>query len=178
MHELAVRHGEDEWAAALIPLSVDGTIVAASMNLLLASRRGASGGFLPWTCLVISSLASLAANVAVAEPSMAGRLIAAWPSVALIGAYEMLMQQIRRSTENEHDVKAVPIDDAVNNGDDGTPRPAGRGGRHLQRLAWQWAKTRRAEDGAMPSGVAIAKQFGRSHRWGRLVKRAGLAGEL
>jgi hypothetical protein len=40
-------------------------------------------------------LASLAANVAVAEPT-AGRVIAAGPSLALISAYELLMRQVRR----------------------------------------------------------------------------------
>jgi len=44
---------------------------------------------------VVGSVASLAANVAVAEPTAAGRVIAAWPSFALIGAYELLMRQVR-----------------------------------------------------------------------------------
>jgi hypothetical protein len=52
---------------------------------------------LPWTLLVIGSTASLAANVAVAEPSAVGRLIAAWPSCALIGSYELLMRQVRHA---------------------------------------------------------------------------------
>jgi hypothetical protein len=42
-------------------------------------------------------VASLAANVAVAEPTATGRVIAAWPSFALIAAYELLMRQVRRS---------------------------------------------------------------------------------
>jgi hypothetical protein len=96
MHELALLYGEDPLAAALIPLVVDGTIVAASRSLLLASPYGSRGGVLPWGLLIIASLASLDANVAIAEPSLVGRVIAAWPSFALIGAYEMLMSQIRR----------------------------------------------------------------------------------
>jgi hypothetical protein len=47
--------------------------------------------------LVIGSVASLAANVAVAQPTAAGRVIAAWSSFALIGSYELLMRQVRRS---------------------------------------------------------------------------------
>ena len=47
--------------------------------------------------MVIGSAASLAANVAVAEPSAVGRLIAAWPSCALIGSYELLMRQVRHA---------------------------------------------------------------------------------
>jgi hypothetical protein len=52
---------------------------------------------LPWALLVVGSVASLAANVAVAQPTATGRVIAAWPSFALIAAYELLMRQVRRS---------------------------------------------------------------------------------
>lgn len=48
MYELALRHGEPEWRAALFPLSVDGMIVASSMTLLGDARRGRKGGLLPW----------------------------------------------------------------------------------------------------------------------------------
>jgi Protein of unknown function (DUF2637) len=95
MHTLTLAHGESRWTAALIPLSVDGMIVASSMTLLADSRLGQTGGLLPWTLLAAGSTASLAANLAVAEPTSYGRLIAAWPSFALIGAYELLMRQIR-----------------------------------------------------------------------------------
>jgi hypothetical protein len=50
---------------------------------------------MPWALLVAGSAASLAANVAVAEPTMIGRVIAAWPSFSLIAAYELLMRQVR-----------------------------------------------------------------------------------
>jgi hypothetical protein len=72
-------------------------IVAASTTLLSESRSGQRGGALPWLLLVIGSVASLAANVAVAEPTAAARVIAAWPSFALIGLYELLMRQVRRA---------------------------------------------------------------------------------
>ena len=95
MYELALRHGEPEWRAALFPLSVDGMIVGASMALLSDARQGRKGGFLPWTLLILGSVASLAANVAVADPTAWSRIIHAWPSVALIGAYELLMREFR-----------------------------------------------------------------------------------
>ncbi|HVQ93569.1 MAG TPA: DUF2637 domain-containing protein [Mycobacteriales bacterium] len=97
MHTLTLAHGESAWTAALIPLSVDGMVVASSMTLLADSRAGNSGGPLPWALLAVGSLASLAANMAVAEPTAYGRVIAAWPSFALIGAYELLMRQIRQA---------------------------------------------------------------------------------
>ncbi len=95
MHALVALHGQPGWVAALTPLSVDGTIVAVSMTLLAESRSGGRGGVLPWLLLVVGSVASLAANVAVAEPSVVGRVIAAWPSFALIGSYELLMGALR-----------------------------------------------------------------------------------
>ncbi len=96
-HTLVELHGRPDWVAALTPLSVDGMIVAASTTLLADSRAGERGGILLWTLLVVGSAASLAANVAVAQPTAAGRVIAAWPSFALIGAYELLTRQVRRS---------------------------------------------------------------------------------
>src|SRR5215472_3922826 len=101
MHALVALHGQPGWVAALTPLSVDGMIVAASTTLLADSRSGERGGFLPWALLAIGSVASLAANVAVAEPTTIGRVIAAWPSFALIGSYELLMRQVRRTAAGE-----------------------------------------------------------------------------
>jgi Protein of unknown function (DUF2637) len=89
MHALVSSHDEGPLAAALIPLSVDGMIVTSSMSLLLDSRRGGRGGILPWALLIVGALASLGANIAVAEPTIVGRIIAAWPSFALTASYEL-----------------------------------------------------------------------------------------
>ena len=107
MYELALRHGEPEWRAALFPLSVDGMIVGASMTLLSDARNGRKGGLLPWALLIIGSGASLAANVAVADPTMWSRVIHAWPSFALIGAYELLMREFRTAARNVRTAHAV-----------------------------------------------------------------------
>jgi hypothetical protein len=69
--------GQPGWVAALTPFSVDGMIVAASTTLLADSRSGCHGGILPWALLAVGSVASLAANVTVAEPTATGRVIAA-----------------------------------------------------------------------------------------------------
>jgi hypothetical protein len=69
MHLLVELHGQSGGVAVLTPLSVDGMIVAASTTLLADSRSGRRGGLLPWTLLVVGSAASLAANVAVADPT-------------------------------------------------------------------------------------------------------------
>ena len=220
MHELARGAGEGPLTAALIPLSVDGMIVASSMSLLVDSRTGRHGGVLPWTLLVWGSAASLAANVAAASPAIEGRMIAAWPSFALMGAYELLMRQVRH-TVNDNDEAGQQVQETVSvaglGGQDvGMPRPEqqrlpGQPGRRtqsivdacpggalkppragisrsrgrmcsdsprlteaagLQRRAFEWAMANRSAEGALPTGRQIAEQFGRSARWGRLIKHA------
>jgi Protein of unknown function (DUF2637) len=196
MHLLVELEGQPGWVAALTPLSVDGMIVAASTTLLADSRAGRRGGVLPWALLVTGSAASLAANVAVAQPAVAGRVIAVWPSFALIGAYELLMRQVRRhaagagTRQRRTPVPQVPRQEAGGEVAPRLPRRSSRSdpghgdsgqaavGRGLQQQAWRWALAHQASDGSLPSGLEIARQHGRHERRGRLVKRAGAAGEF
>lgn len=173
------------WVAALTPLSVDGMIVAASTTLLAESRSGSRGGLLPWVLLVIGSVASLAANVAVAEPTLTGRVIAAWPSFALIGSYELLMRQVRRAA-----CRSVARGAASASRSSRQPaaekrsvvtarrKTGARAGPDVRRQAWEWATANRAADGSLPSGKGIADRYGRHERWGRRVKSAGTGGEF
>jgi hypothetical protein len=183
MHLLVELHGQPGWVAALTPLSVDGTIVAASATLLADSRSGGKGGFLPWALLVIGSVASLAANVAVAEPTGIARAIAAWPSFSMIAAYELLMRQVRRAAEAtpsrlRSGRDRSPAATAAAIASRQHPRALRGAAGQMQLHAWRWAQDNRAYDGSLPSGKDIAQQYDRHERWGRLVKRAGLAGEF
>ena len=94
MRALAETAGEG-WRAWLLPISVDGLAVAASMTMLVRRRAGQHSGALAWAALLLGLGASLAANVAAAEPTVQGRVVAAWPPVALLLSYELLMQQIK-----------------------------------------------------------------------------------
>src|SRR5262249_50460061 len=187
-HMLVAEHGQPGWVAALTPLSVDGMIVAASTTLLADSRSGRTGGALPWALLVAGSVASLAANVAVAEPSRVGRLIAAWPSFALTASFELLTGQVRRTAagtgargrwpRQSQPARAAAAGHGLAPGLRVVgPSRAGRGNQpasgELQRQAWQWALANRHEDGGLPSGGAIAPAHGRQERGGRLGQKAG-----
>ena len=92
MRALASVAGEG-WRSWLLPISVDGLAVAASMTMLVRRRAGQPAGVLCWVALLLGLGASLAANVAAAEPTVVGRLVAAWPPVGLLLSYELLMQQ-------------------------------------------------------------------------------------
>ncbi|MPZ64551.1 MAG: DUF2637 domain-containing protein [Pseudonocardiaceae bacterium] len=95
METVADRSGEG-WRSYLLPLSVDGLMVAASMVLLTRRRAGLPGGALAWCALLAGVGASLAANVAAAEPTITARLVAAWPAVAFAVAFELLLEQRRQ----------------------------------------------------------------------------------
>jgi hypothetical protein len=106
MRALAALAGEG-WRAWLLPVSVDGLAVAASMTMLVRRRAGQPSGLLPWVALLLGLGASLAANVAAADPTMVGRLVAAWPPVGLLLSYELLLQQHKERTRGGPGVQTV-----------------------------------------------------------------------
>lgn len=138
-------------------------------------------------------MASLAANVAVAQPTATGRVIAAWLSFALIVAYELLMRQVRHTADTGQSprrparvrrraVTGVQASDAElpaeRAGAGGGQARDGGAGLDLRLRAWQWPQTNRSGDGSLPTGKEIGSKYGCHERWGRLVKRSGLEGEL
>lgn len=95
-YALVRAYGEDGWTAWLVPLTVDGLIFASSMVLLHSARRQiAVPGLARWL-LGLGIAATLAANAAHGlDHGPIGALVAAWPAVALVGSYELLMLLIR-----------------------------------------------------------------------------------
>ena len=94
--DLVRAHGETGWTARLIPLTVDGLIYASSMVMLDSARRGARVPALARWLLGLGIVATLAANVAHGlGHGLIGAAVGAWPAVALVGSYELLMMIIR-----------------------------------------------------------------------------------
>jgi hypothetical protein len=106
MQQLAASAGED-WRSWLIPLSIDGLVVAASMVLLTRRRNGLPGGLLAWGALGAGVVASLAANMADARPDVTAVLVAGWPAAAFTVAFELLLQQ-RRAEQHDTDTGTGP----------------------------------------------------------------------
>lgn len=94
MQQLGFHHGED-WRSYLIPLSIDGLMAAASMVLLTRRRSGLPASPLAWVALVLGGIASLAANMADAQPNATAILYAGWAPVGFLLAFELLLQQRR-----------------------------------------------------------------------------------
>src|SRR5580698_7827894 len=96
-------HGETGWTARLIPLTVDGLIYASSMVMLDSARRGMRVPALARWLLGLGIIATLAANVAHGlGHGLIGAAISAWPAVALVGSYELLMMVMRASQSAPH----------------------------------------------------------------------------
>ena len=97
-YDLVRAHGESGWTARMVPLTVDGLIYASSMVMLDSARRGTPVPSLARWLLGLGVAATLAANVAHGlGDGLAGAVVAAWPAVALVGSYELLMMVIRSS---------------------------------------------------------------------------------
>jgi hypothetical protein len=98
-YELVRSHGESGMTARLLPFTVDGLIWAASMVVLDASRRNNRVPRLAAWSLGAGIVATVGANLAHGlghDP--VGALVSAWPALALVGSFELLMLLIK----NQH----------------------------------------------------------------------------
>lgn len=108
--ELASNHGEDAWSAWALPLTIDGLIFSASMVILRANRHAVKVPKMAWFAMALGILATLGANVAHGVPyGVIGMLTSAWPAVALVVSFEMLMRLFKplRSTETAEEPEPV-----------------------------------------------------------------------
>ena len=113
--EVVTHHGERGIIGHLYPITIDGIIVAASMVVLDAARHLEAAPRLAWCLLAAGILVTLAANVTYGVRfGLAGALWAAWPAVAFVGCYELLMMLVRASARRAetadigHGFVAVP----------------------------------------------------------------------
>jgi uncharacterized protein DUF2637 len=113
--EVVTHHGETGVRGHLYPIGIDGLIVAASMVVLDAARHIEDAPKLAWLLLLSGIAVTLAANVTFGVAfGLAGALWGAWPALAFVGCYEMLMALVRasarraNSTVSNYDSVALP----------------------------------------------------------------------
>lgn len=126
---------DEQWRADILPLSVDGLLVAASLVLLVRRKAGRRAGVLPWVGLSLGVGASLAANIAAAQATVLGRVVAGWPPVAFAVSFELLVAILRDGREATHRTgpPMEPADPMDQNDpmEDGGGLPEGLGRRRL-----------------------------------------------
>ncbi len=121
IEHLAVTHGQTPLAAYLLPVSIDGTVVAASMVMLQAARAGIRTPWLARVMLGLAVVATLAAKVAYGWPAgPAWSVLSGWPAAAFIGCAEMALGMVRRATRK---TSAAPVAKAAVKA---SPRTSGR----------------------------------------------------
>jgi len=116
-YELVTTHGETGLTARLLPFTVDGLILAASMLILDSSRRGLPVPPLARWCLGAGIATTIRANLAHGlGHGPIGALVSAWPALALAGSFELLMTLIRTdpcgtqtATPAGHEHQAEPV---------------------------------------------------------------------
>jgi hypothetical protein len=122
-YELVSTHGETGATARLVPFTVDGLILAASMLILDANRCHRPVPPLAQWCLCAGILATIGANLAHGlGHGPIGALVSAWPALALAGSFELLMTLIRtESRSSPTPARSVYVDQPLPIVEDDTP---------------------------------------------------------
>lgn len=98
----------DHWWAWLIPLSIDGLMVAGSTVLWTQRRAGQRGSVLAWAAVVLGLGMSLWANAAQADPGITALALSVWPALALAIGFELLVIASRPETTPEPKTTVTP----------------------------------------------------------------------
>jgi hypothetical protein len=88
--EVAQRAGEHQAVAAVLPLSIDGLIVVGTMAMVEDKRAGRKPRLSARVALAFGVVATLAANIASAQPHLMSRCVAAVPAIAFLITVEVL----------------------------------------------------------------------------------------
>lgn len=107
-YELAAGHGESPLTARLLPLSIDGLLLAATLAVLDASRRGQSALTAQATVTLGVAMTLWANIVHGLAYGPAGVVVSGWPPVALIAAVEVLARMLRQNPSKTAAPVAVP----------------------------------------------------------------------
>ncbi|HEU0241211.1 MAG TPA: DUF2637 domain-containing protein [Micromonosporaceae bacterium] len=86
MRELALHTGQPAALATILPLSVDGMMIVATIALTDGRQHKAAARVAFWLGVV----ASLAANLLASRPDLEARLVSVWPAVALLATIEVI----------------------------------------------------------------------------------------
>jgi hypothetical protein len=97
---LAETHGQDKLDSVLMPLGVDGLILAMTLVLLEQARRKESAPALAYVMIWLAIAATVAANVIYGwRYGVVGACISAWPAASFIGAIHVVTEVAKQWSE-------------------------------------------------------------------------------
>lgn len=105
--DVADAAGERHLVALALPLAIDGLIVVATLAFVDDKRAGRKPRVSARFALGFGVAATLAANIASAEPTWIARAVAAVPAVSFLIAVEVLARRGRALTEHPLDTPPV-----------------------------------------------------------------------
>jgi len=92
-HDWAVTHGQTGWLAWATAVVIEGIAIVAGIEIHHDRAAGRPFKF-PATVLVFGVLVQMTAQVAEAEPSPAGWLVAAMPALGFLAVVKLLMRRM------------------------------------------------------------------------------------
>jgi hypothetical protein len=110
---VAKMAGEGDDLAHLLPFSVDGLLVVASVAMVDARAEGRKPSWKTKLGFTIGIAASVGANVMSAQPTVLGRAVAAWPALALLLVVEILSSRGRKLKDKDTPERVTPVKQAV-----------------------------------------------------------------
>lgn len=108
--DLAANHGESAVTAKLLPISIDGLLVAGSLAVLDASRRDTGHAWPARMTVGLGVAMTMWANIVHGLGfGWAGIVLSGWPPVALMAAIEVLARMVRPAPEVAPEAAPVVI---------------------------------------------------------------------
>jgi len=98
IRDMAASHGQDGWVSWAIAVSMELVVGMAALEILRDSRAGRHAG-MPWLILLSGAALVLATNLATAERSPWGWILAGWPAVASMSATKLFVRRLRHAAE-------------------------------------------------------------------------------
>jgi hypothetical protein len=90
LYALGRQAGYGPWQALAVPVVADGPAIYGMVRILSRARRGAKGAGYGWLLVIAGTAASIAGNVAHAQPGLVARGIAAAIPLAVLAMLEAL----------------------------------------------------------------------------------------
>lgn len=118
---VAIGAGERTWVGYSLPLAIDGLIVVGVAALLEDKHHHRHGRLSARLAVLVGVVATLAANIASAEPTWTARLVAITAPVSFLLSVEVLTRSGRRLSTPDDTTTGTPTTPAASQ-----PAPASR----------------------------------------------------
>jgi Protein of unknown function (DUF2637) len=105
LYALGRQAGYGLWQALAVPVVADGPAIYGMVRIISRARRGAKGAGYGWLLVIAGTAASIAGNVAHAQPGLVARGIAAAIPLAVLA----MLEGLKGDTQEVARLAAIPV---------------------------------------------------------------------